>query len=92
MGKYFGTDGFRGEAGITLTADHSLVSMNMWGLTPDFLGVLEEGFKEFFEKEVPGNPQKAEYTCHTKRACTFQRRHPWKKSVWEQSGSGDTEQ
>jgi len=22
MGKYFGTDGFRGEAGITLTADH----------------------------------------------------------------------
>lgn len=23
--------------------------------------VLEEGFKEFFEKEVPGNPQKAEY-------------------------------
>ena len=37
------------------------VSMNMWGLTPDFLGVLEEGFKEFFEKEVPGNPQKAEY-------------------------------
>ena len=45
----------------------SLVSMNMWGLTPDFLGVLEfldvlkEGFKEFFEKEVPGNPMKAEY-------------------------------
>ena len=27
----------------------------------DFLDVLEEGFKEFFEKEVPGNPQKAEY-------------------------------
>ena len=39
----------------------SLVSMNMWGLTPDFLDVLEEGFKEFFEKEVPGNPLKAEY-------------------------------
>ena len=39
----------------------SLVSMNMWGLTPDFLGVLEEGFKEFFEKEVPSNPLKAEY-------------------------------
>ena len=41
--------------------DDSLVSMNMWGLTPDFLDVLEEGFKEFFEKEVPGNPLKAEY-------------------------------
>ena len=40
---------------------NSLVSMNMWGLTHDFLDVLEEGFKEFFEKEVPGNPQKAEY-------------------------------
>ena len=40
---------------------NSLVSMNMWGLTPDFLDVLENGFKEFFEKEVPGNPLKAEY-------------------------------
>ena len=27
----------------------------------DFLDVLEDGFKEFFEKEVPGNPLKAEY-------------------------------
>ena len=32
-----------------------------WGLTPDFLTTLEDGFKEFFEKEVPSNPQKAEY-------------------------------
>ena len=40
---------------------NSLVSMNMWGLTPDFLMTLEEGFKEFFKKEVPGNPLKAEY-------------------------------
>lgn len=40
---------------------NSLVSMNMWGLTPDFLDVLEDGFKEFFEKEVPSNPQKAEH-------------------------------
>ena len=32
----------------------SLVSMNMWGLTPDFLEVLEEGFKEFFEKKFLG--------------------------------------
>jgi len=34
---------------------------SMWGLTPDFLITLEDGFKEFFEKEVPGNPLKAEY-------------------------------
>ena len=40
---------------------NSLVSMNMWGVTPDFLDVLEQGFKEFFEKEVPENPLKAEY-------------------------------
>lgn len=40
---------------------NSLVSMNMCDLTPEFLEVLEEGFKEFFEKEVPGNPLKAEY-------------------------------
>ena len=39
----------------------NLVSMNMWGLTPEFLDVLEEGFKEYFEKGVPGNPLKAEY-------------------------------
>ena len=43
----------------------SLVSMNMWGLTPDFLEVLEEGFKEFFEKEVAKNPLKAEYLIPT---------------------------
>ena len=30
----------------------SLVFMNMWGLTPDFLTTLEDGFKEFFEKGV----------------------------------------
>lgn len=39
----------------------SLVSMNMWGLTPDFLDILEEGFKEFFDKEVCRNPLKSEY-------------------------------
>lgn len=43
----------------------SLVSMNMWGLTPDFLKTLEEGFKEFFEKEVPANPLKTEYLIPT---------------------------
>ena len=49
------------EADSVAVDVNSLVSMNMWGLTPDFLDVLEEGFKEFFEKEVPGNPLKAEY-------------------------------
>ena len=40
---------------------NSLVSMNMWGLTPDFLNTLEGGFKEFFDKEVSKDPLKAEY-------------------------------
>ena len=40
---------------------NSLASMNMWGLTPDFLTTLGDGFQEFFEKEVPGNPLKAEF-------------------------------
>lgn len=46
--------------GVAVDVD-SLVSMNMWGLTPDFLTTLEEDFREFFDKEVPGNPLKAEY-------------------------------
>lgn len=34
MGKYFGTDGFRGEAGITLTADHAYKVVVFWaGIT-----------------------------------------------------------
>ena len=34
MGKYFGTDGFRGEAGITLTADHAYKGVAFWvGIT-----------------------------------------------------------
>ena len=39
---------------------NSHVSMNMWGFTPEFIGILEKGFVEFF-KTVPGNPLKAEY-------------------------------
>ena len=38
----------------------SLVSMNMWGFTPDFLDILEESFKEFFDKEVCQDPLKSE--------------------------------
>ena len=45
----------------------SYVSMNMWGFSaqegcvPEYLNVLEKGFKEFFEKDVPANPLKTEY-------------------------------
>ena len=50
--------------GVALDLE-SLVSMNMWGLTPAFLDVLEQGFAEFFQKEVPLNPLKAEYLIPT---------------------------
>ena len=50
--------------GVALDLE-SLVSMNMWGLTSDFLRLLEEGFVEFFAKEVPANPLKAEYLIPT---------------------------
>ena len=39
----------------------SFVSMNMWGLTPEFMDLLEVGFDEFFKTAAPANPLKAEY-------------------------------
>ena len=39
--------------------------MNMWGLTPDFLDVLEEGFKEFFENLDAGTQDKILYVLKT---------------------------
>lgn len=58
-------------AGIVKTAEgatareqvldaESLVSMNMWGLTVEFLEMLEEGFHNFLQN-MNGNEQKAEY-------------------------------
>ena len=38
----------------------SLVSMNMWGLAPEFMDMLVTGFEEFF-KTIEGNELKAEY-------------------------------
>ena len=41
--------------------EDTLVSMNMWGLTPGFLDSLQEQFPDFLENQLPGNPQKAEF-------------------------------
>lgn len=38
----------------------SHVSMNMWGLTPEFIDILDRGFSEFLEN-LNDNPLKAEY-------------------------------
>ena len=53
------------ESDGTVLDIESLVSMNMWGLTPAFLDTLEAGFIEFFKKEVPVDPMKAEYLIPT---------------------------
>ena len=64
-----GTDGAEAD-GVKLDPA-SYVSMNFWGFPakeghdPAFLTVLEYGFKDFFEKQVPANPQKAEYLLPT---------------------------
>lgn len=40
------------------------VSMNMWGLTPEFIGLLEQGFREFFQN-IGGNELTAEFLLPT---------------------------
>ena len=39
----------------------SLVSMNMWGLTPAFIDLLEQGFVEFFRNTPAEQLNKSEY-------------------------------
>ncbi len=48
---------------IPLNPD-SLVSMNFWGFTPDFMNELETGFIQFLD-ELDENAQKAEYLLPT---------------------------
>lgn len=54
-----------GEEGEDYKIDiNSAVSMNMWGLSPEFFTILEKGFKIFLEKTVADN-LKAEYLLPT---------------------------
>ena len=56
-----GGAGVPGEDGKLVPVDAgSYVSMNMWGLTPDFLDEIERGFIEFLGNVKPGD-LKAEY-------------------------------
>ena len=49
----------RSEEGQAEELDvNSLVSMNMWGLTPEFMDVLEKGFVEFLSEIKPGDIKK----------------------------------
>ena len=49
----------RNDDGTAETLDtKSLVSMNMWGLTPDFMEILEKGFSEFLSGLAPEDTKK----------------------------------
>lgn len=55
-----GADGTIRDEDGNMIPDGTHVSMNMWGLTPEFFDVLDAGFKEFLACIEPGN-SKAEY-------------------------------
>ena len=50
----------RSENGAVAVGTDNLVSMNMWGLTPDFVETLRKGFVEFLQNEE-GDPLTKEY-------------------------------
>ena len=57
-GIHYTEDG--GETWVDLPAD-TVVSMNMWGFTPDFITEAKAGFVDFLRSSLPGNPLKCEY-------------------------------
>lgn len=48
-----------GATYIPMSAD-SLVSMNMWGFTPDIFAELDDSIERFFKEDINSNPLKAE--------------------------------
>ena len=54
----------RSEAGDRVIDAESPVSMNMWGMRPEFFDILESGFDTFLENTEEGN-LKAEYLLPT---------------------------
>lgn len=54
----------RNESGTQVLDADSPVSMNMWGLTPEFIDILKTGFDEFL-KETAEDDLKAEYLLPT---------------------------
>jgi hypothetical protein len=54
------TAGGAQAAGVDVDPE-GYVSMNMWGLQPEFMETLEQGFEEFFRTAAQADPLKAEY-------------------------------
>ena len=61
--KYPGGIRFTRDDGATwIDIDpNTVVSLNMWGFTPDFMEELERQFPDFFIRQLPANPEKAEF-------------------------------
>ncbi|MCD7744990.1 MAG: nucleotidyltransferase [Lachnospiraceae bacterium] len=55
---------YSGNASLIRLDSDSLVSMNFWGFTPDFMGELASGFQRFLDN-LDGNETKAEYLLPT---------------------------
>ncbi|MCD8022683.1 MAG: nucleotidyltransferase [Lachnospiraceae bacterium] len=55
---------YSGNASLIRLNPDSLVSMNFWGFTPDFLDELAVGFRRFLDN-LDGNEKKAEYLLPT---------------------------
>lgn len=62
--KYQGGAGVEKDGTVTPIDPESLVSMNMWALTPDFIDELKDGFPKFLASIPEGNV-KAEYLLPT---------------------------
>ena len=58
--KIDGKPAIKGENGVEFIDEETLCSMNMWGITPDFIDYLEEGFTEFLSN-LPKDDIKTEY-------------------------------
>ena len=61
--KYVGGIHYTEDDGLNWThvADETIVSMNLWGFTPSFLGEIESRFPAFLDKVLGKNPGKAEF-------------------------------
>lgn len=56
-----GSDGVISDPEEGEIPEGTLVSMNMWGFTPSFLGELEADLTGFMQERLPKNPLKAEF-------------------------------
>ena len=61
-GIHYTEDG--GESWTDLPED-TVVSMNMWGFTPEFIAQARQGFADFLDRNLPVNPMKCEYYLPT---------------------------